>query len=96
MIADAARSMPHTLRSMRLADNELTELAMHCGFDQDLAGQIAQIGNRIRDLLTHHREPRSIVWIKCLTRQAAPGVSYFTSALGGTDLIMVGVKANEN
>jgi hypothetical protein len=29
--------MPNTLRLMRLADNELAEPAMHCGFDQDPA-----------------------------------------------------------
>jgi transposase len=52
IIAEAARSMPHTLRSMRLADNEVAELTMLCGFDEDLAGQITQTSNRIRGLLT--------------------------------------------
>jgi transposase len=52
IIAEAARSMPHSLRSMRLADNEVAELTMLCGFDEDLAGQITQTSNRIRGLLT--------------------------------------------
>ena len=39
IIAEAARSMPHTLRSLKLADNEVAELTMLCGFDDDLAGQ---------------------------------------------------------
>ncbi|MBB5510867.1 hypothetical protein HDG35_007164 [Paraburkholderia sp. JPY681] len=40
IIAEAARSMPHTLRSLRLADEPLAELTMLCGFDDDLAAQI--------------------------------------------------------
>lgn len=52
IIAEAARSMPHTLRSLRLADEPLAELATLCGFDDDLAAQITQTSNRIRGLLT--------------------------------------------
>jgi transposase len=52
IIAEAARSLPHTLRSLKLADNEVAELTMLCGFDDDLAGQITQTSNRIRGLLT--------------------------------------------
>lgn len=44
--------MPHTLPSLKLADNEVAELTMLCGFDDDLAGQITQTRNRIRGLLT--------------------------------------------
>ncbi len=44
--------MPHTLRSLKLADNEVAELTMLRGFDDDLAGQIMQTSNRIRGLLT--------------------------------------------
>lgn len=52
IIAEAARSMPHTLRSLRLADEPLAELTMLCGFDDDLVAQITQTSNRIRGLLT--------------------------------------------
>ena len=52
IIAEAARSLPHTLRSLKLADSQVAELTMLCGFDEDLAGQIVQISNRIRGLLT--------------------------------------------
>ncbi|PQP06752.1 IS110 family transposase [Burkholderia cepacia] len=52
IIAEAARSMPHTLRSLRLADDQLAELTMLCGFDDDLAAQVTQTSNRIRGLLT--------------------------------------------
>ena len=52
IIAEAARSLPHTLRSLKLDDDELAELTMLCGFDDDLAGQITQTSNRVRGLLT--------------------------------------------
>jgi transposase len=52
IIADAARTMPHTLRSVQLADAQLAELTMLCGFDDDLAKQATATSNRIRGLLT--------------------------------------------
>lgn len=52
IIADAARTMPHTLRSVQLAEEQIAELSMLCGFDDDLAKQATAISNRIRGLLT--------------------------------------------
>lgn len=52
IIAEAARGLPHTLRSLKLADSDIAELTMLCGFDDDLAGQITQTSNRMRGLLT--------------------------------------------
>lgn len=52
IIAETARTMPHTLRSIQVADEDVAELSMLCGFDDDLAGQITQVSNRIRGLLT--------------------------------------------
>ena len=52
IIAEAARSMPHTLRSLKIADTQVAALTMLCGFDEDVAGQITQTSNRIRVLLT--------------------------------------------
>jgi transposase len=52
IIAETARTMPHTLRSIVVADEHVAELSMLCGFDDDLAGQITQVSNRIRGLLT--------------------------------------------
>lgn len=52
IIADAARTLPHALRSLALADEQVAELSMLCGFDDDLAQQINATGNRIRGLLT--------------------------------------------
>lgn len=52
IIAEAARSMPHTLRSIDLDDEQTAELSMLCGFDDDLRSQITATSNRLRGLLT--------------------------------------------
>lgn len=52
IIAEAARSMPHTLRSIALADEQAAQLTMLCGFDDDLSKQATATSNRIRGLLT--------------------------------------------
>lgn len=52
IIADAARAMPHTLRSIELTDETVAELEMIVGFDDDLAGEVTRIANRLRGLLT--------------------------------------------
>jgi transposase len=52
VIADAARAMPHTLRSIELDDETVAELEMIVGFDDDLAGEATRISNRLRGLLT--------------------------------------------
>lgn len=44
--------MPHTLRSIQVADEQLAELTMLCGFDDDLAKQATATSNRIRGLVT--------------------------------------------
>jgi transposase len=52
IIADAARSLPHTLRPVDVGDDALAELDVLVGFDDDLAGEATRLGNRIRGLLT--------------------------------------------
>ena len=52
IIAETARTMPHTLRKVQVADEQVAELSLLCGFDDDLAGQITQVSNRVRGLLT--------------------------------------------
>jgi transposase len=52
VIADAARTTPHTLRSLELTDEITAELTMLVGFDQDLAAEATRTSNRIRGLLT--------------------------------------------
>lgn len=57
IIADAARTMPHTLRSIQVSDEDEATLGMLTGFDLDLARQITQTSNRIRGLLTQIHPP---------------------------------------
>lgn len=52
IIAEAARSMPHTLRAVQVAEEQQAELSMLCGFDEDLTQQATAVSNRIRGLLT--------------------------------------------
>lgn len=52
VIADAARSLPHTLRPVDVGDEALAELEVLVGFDDDLAGETTRLSNRIRGLLT--------------------------------------------
>lgn len=49
VIADAARTLPHALRSLELTDEITAELTFLTGFDQDLAAEATCTSNRIRD-----------------------------------------------
>jgi transposase len=52
VIADAARTMPHTLRDLRPDDETTAALSLILGFDDDLAAEATRASNRIRALLT--------------------------------------------
>ncbi|WP_298585644.1 IS110 family transposase [uncultured Kocuria sp.] len=52
IIAEAARTMPHTLRNIRVDEAQIAELAVLAGFDDDLAAQITATSNRLRGMLT--------------------------------------------
>ncbi|MET9820532.1 IS110 family transposase [Streptomyces sp. NPDC006349] len=52
IIADAARAMPHTLRSLELDDETVAELEMIVGFDDDLTAEATRLSNRLRGLFT--------------------------------------------
>lgn len=52
IIAEAARTMPHTLRSIRADEEQIAALALLAGFDDDLAGEVTAVSNRLRGLLT--------------------------------------------
>lgn len=52
VIADAARTLPHTLRRVDVGDEALAELEVLVGFDDDLAGEATRMTNRVRGLLT--------------------------------------------
>lgn len=52
VIADAARTLPHTLRRVDVGEEALAELKVLIGFDDDLAGESTRLTNRVRGLLT--------------------------------------------
>ncbi|MTB71818.1 IS110 family transposase [Arsenicicoccus sp. MKL-02] len=52
VIADAARTMPHTLRRVDMNDDALADLEVIVGFDDDLAGEVTRVTNRLHGLLT--------------------------------------------
>ena len=52
VIADAARTLPHTLRRVDAGEETLAELEVLVGYDDDLAGEATRVSNRIRGLLT--------------------------------------------
>ena len=52
IIADAARTMPHTLRDLAPSDETVAELEMIVGFDDDLAAESTRTKSRLRGLLT--------------------------------------------
>ncbi|MDG4827695.1 IS110 family transposase [Solwaraspora sp. WMMD1047] len=57
VIADAARTLPHTLRRVDTGDDTLAELEVLVGYDDDLAGAVTRVANRIRGLLTQIHPP---------------------------------------
>ncbi|WP_073947617.1 IS110 family transposase, partial [Streptomyces kebangsaanensis] len=52
VIAETARTMPHTLRAVDRDDEVLAELTMLTGYDNDLAGEVNRATNRLRGLLS--------------------------------------------
>lgn len=52
VIAEAARTMPHALRRVDVGDEALADLEVIVGYDDDLAGEVTRVSNRIRGLLT--------------------------------------------
>ena len=58
VIADAARTMPHTLRQIRGEDETQAGLGVLAGYDADLAAQSTRLTNRLRDALLT-RSPRA-------------------------------------
>jgi len=52
IIAEAARTMPHALCRVGFDDEVLADLEVIVGFDDDLAGEVTRLSNRIRGLLT--------------------------------------------
>jgi transposase len=53
IIADAARTLPHTLRSVGQAAESIMAMGALAGFDADLAQQATRLANRLHDALLH-------------------------------------------
>lgn len=53
VIADAARTMPHTLRRVGTDDEVLAGLSVLAGYDDDLAAQSTRLTNRLHEALLH-------------------------------------------
>jgi len=53
IIADAARTMPHTLRRVGTDEETLAGPTVLAGYDDDLAAQSTRLTNRLRDALLH-------------------------------------------
>ncbi|MGW6151536.1 IS110 family transposase [Streptomyces sp. NPDC055144] len=72
IIADAARTMPHTLRDLAPNDETIAELGMIVGFDDDLASEVTRTKNRLRGLLTQVRPSLERVLGSRLDHPAVP------------------------
>lgn len=65
IIAETARTMPATLRAIAASDEQIAELAVLAGFDDDLLAQTTATRNRLRGLLTQiHPGLESVVGLK--------------------------------
>ena len=70
VIADTARTMPHTLRRVDAGEETLAELKVLVGFDEDLAAEATRLSNRIRGLLTQiHPALERVVGPRLTTKQ---------------------------
>lgn len=80
VIADAVRSLPHTLRPVDVGGDAPAELEVLAPFDDDLAGEATRLGNRIRGLLTGlHRALEHAIG----PRISPPAVPEILSRCGG-------------
>jgi transposase len=100
IIADAARSMPHTLRRVDLGEEALAELKVLVGFDDDLAAETTRLTNRIRGLLTQvHPALERVVGPRLHTKTGLAVVTTFggpqaMTRAGRARLLRVTTKAN--
>lgn len=61
IIADTARTMPHTLRRVDVGDETLTELGVLVGFDDDLTGEATRISHpAVLEILSRFGGPSGI------------------------------------
>ncbi|QIK72071.1 IS110 family transposase [Propioniciclava coleopterorum] len=90
IIADAARTMPHTLRRVDVGEEALAELKVLVGFDDDLAAEATRLSNRIRGLLTQiHPALERVVGPRLTTKQGLAVIEH----LGGPQGITAATKS---
>ena len=53
VIADAGRTLPHTLRRVGTEEHTTVQLAVLAGYDADLATELTRLTNRLHDALLH-------------------------------------------
>lgn len=100
VIADAARTMPHTLRRVDLGEETLAELKVLVGFDEDLAAEATRLSNRIRGLLTQtHPALERVVGPRLGTKAGLAVIEQFggpqgMAAVSKSRLVRVITKAN--
>lgn len=83
IIADTARTTPHTLRRVDAGEETLAELKVLIGFDDDLAAEATRLSNRIRGLLTQiHPALERVVGPKLTTKQSLAVVEQLGGPLG--------------
>lgn len=83
IIADAARTMPHTLRRVDAGEETLAELKVLVGFDEDLAAEATRLSNRIRGLLTQiHPALERVVGPRLTTKQGLAVIEQLGGPLG--------------
>ncbi len=90
VIAEAARSMPHTLRRVDVGDEVAAELTVLVGFDDDLAAEATRLTNRIRGLLTQIHPAAERVLGPHVQQQAA--LALLTKYGGPAGMRRVGAK----
>ena len=89
VIADAARTMPHTLRRVDLGEETLAELKVLVGFDEDLAAEATRLSNRIRGLLTQiHPALERVVGPRLATRQGLAVIEQLGGPQGMTAALL--------
>lgn len=100
VIADAGRSLPHTVQLVPVADQDgAAGIAVLAGYDEDLRGQVNALSNRLHDALLHvhpalertlagHLQRPGVLAL--LTRAAAPAALSALGPDGMRDLLREG------
>ena len=96
IIADTARTMPHTLRQVDRDSDVLSALKVLAGFDEDLAHETTRALNRIRSLLTQIHPALERVFVGgTLFDHVTPEMTIYREEIFGPVLSVVRAKDYE-